>query len=316
LNQAAEPLVVVENLIFDYPGRRALADVAVTIDRGTITALVGPNGAGKTTLLNCIAALALPAAGHIRVDGIDVHEAPREAHKRMGYLADFFGLYAELSVTRCLDYRARSLGIPADRRANAVRHAAERLGIADRLKERAGTLSRGLRQRLAIAQAIIHEPPLVLLDEPAAGLDPAARLSLSAVFRELQAQGMTLVVSSHILAELQDYSTHMLVIDEGRVVEHRPVGDAAAPGGRRAVRVRLAVADARFAETMRAIDPAATFDEDGLEARVTVPGDAAGDADLLRRLVELGLPVVEFGPAGEGLQDAYLALLKRNGDAA
>ena len=316
MNEAVEPLVVVENLIFDYPGRRALADVSLTIDRGTITALVGPNGAGKTTLLNCIAALALPAAGHIRVDGIDVHKAPREAHTRMGYLADFFGLYAELSVKRCLDYRARALGIPADLRTGAIVRAAERLGIADRLKERAGTLSRGLRQRLAIAQAIIHEPPLVLLDEPAAGLDPAARLSLSAVFRELQAQGMTLVVSSHILAELQDYSSHMLVIDNGRVIEHRPVGDSATPGGRRAVRVRIAASDTRFAETMRAIDPAAFVTEDGLEARVTVPGDVAGDAELLRRLVELGLPVVEFGPAGEGLQDAYLALLKRNGDAA
>ena len=316
MNETVEPLVVVENLIFDYPGRRALADVSLTIDRGTITALVGPNGAGKTTLLNCIAALALPAAGHIRVDGIDVHEAPRNAHARMGYLADFFGLYAELSVKRCLDYRARALGIPADLRAGAIVRAAERLGLADRPKERAGTLSRGLRQRLAIAQAIIHEPPLVLLDEPAAGLDPAARLSLSAVFRELQAQGMTLVVSSHILAELQDYSSHMLVIDNGRVIEHRPVGDTATPGGRRAVRVRIAASDARFAETMRAIDPTALVTEDGLDARVTVPGDVAGDAELLRRLVELGLPVVEFGPAGEGLQDAYLALLKRNGDAA
>jgi ABC-2 type transport system ATP-binding protein len=311
-----DPLVVVENLIFDYPGRRALADVSLAIGRGTITALVGPNGAGKTTLLNCIAALALPAAGHVRVNGIDVHEAPREAHAHMGYLADFFGLYGELSVRRCLDYRARTLGIPAERRADAVRRAAERLGIVDRLKERAGTLSRGLRQRLAIAQAIIHEPPLVLLDEPAAGLDPAARLSLSAVFRELQAQGMTLVVSSHILAELQDYSTHMLVIDDGRVVEHRPVGDATTDGGRRTLRIRLARTDARLVETVRAIDPAASIDEAGIEAHLTIAGERAADADLLRRLVELGLPVAEFGPAGEGLQDAYLALLKRNGDAA
>jgi ABC-2 type transport system ATP-binding protein len=308
-----EPLVVAENLIFDYPGRRALADVSLSIGRGTITALVGPNGAGKTTLMNCIAALALPAAGRVLVDGIDVHEAPRRAHARMGYLADFFGLYGELTVKRCLSYRARALGIPADRRAAAIKRAAERLGLEDRLKERAGTLSRGLRQRLAIAQAIIHEPPLILLDEPAAGLDPAARLSLSAIFRELQANGMTLIVSSHILAELQDYSTHMLVIDDGRVVEHRAVGVAGAAGGRRPVRIRLAVADVRLGETVRAIDPAAQVDTDGIEARLTAIGGPSAEADLLRRLVELGLPVAEFGPDGEGLQDAYLALLKREG---
>lgn len=312
----SEPLVVVENLIFDYPGRRALANVSLSIGHGTITALVGPNGAGKTTLLNCIAALALPAAGRVLVDGIDVHEAPRVAHARMGYLADFFGLYGELSVKRCLAYRARALGIPAAQRAHAIERAAERLGLADRLKDRAGTLSRGLRQRLAIAQAIIHEPPLILLDEPAAGLDPAARLSLSAIFRELQANGMTLVVSSHILAELQDYSTHMLVIDDGRVVEHRAVGASAGGDGRRPVRIRLAVTDARLGETVRAIDPSAQIDADGIEARLTTTGGAAAEADLLRRLIELGLPVAEFGPDGDGLQDAYLALLNREGGPA
>jgi ABC-2 type transport system ATP-binding protein len=316
VSDIAEPLVVVENVIFDYPGRRALADVSLTIERGTITALVGPNGAGKTTLLNCIAALALPAAGHVRVDGIDVHAAPRKAHARMGYLADFFGLYSELSVRRCLDHRARALGIPHDRRAAAIAKAAERLGIADRLKERAGTLSRGLRQRLAIAQSIIHEPPLVLLDEPAAGLDPAARLSLSAVIRDLQASGMTLVVSSHILAELQDYSSHMLVIDNGRVVEHRAVGAGSDGGDKRMLRIRLAVADTRLAETIAAIDPDGVVDAESVEARLSVIGGANVEADLLRRLIELGLPVAEFGPAGEALQDAYLALLKRTGGAA
>ena len=310
------PLVTVENLTFDYPGRRALADVSLAIDRGTITALVGPNGAGKTTLLNCIAALALPAAGRVTVDSIDVHREPREAHARMGYLADFFGLYNELTVRRCLDYRARALRIPAAQRAAAIDRAAARMGLADRMNERAGTLSRGLRQRLAIAQAIIHEPPLVLLDEPAAGLDPAARLSLSAVFRELQASGMTLIVSSHILAELQDYSTHMLVIDHGRVAEHRALESAAGPSGRRAIEIRLATAHPKLGEAARAIDPSATVDETGTEARLTVGGGPEAEADILRRLIELGLPVASFGPVEEGLQDAYLALVNRGNGAA
>jgi len=308
-HDAVGPLVTVENLVFDYPGRRALADVSLTIERGTITALVGPNGAGKTTLLNCIAALALPAAGHVIVDGIDVHAAPRRAHQRMGYLADFFGLYRELTVRRCLDYRARALGIDSTHRAAAIERAAARMGIVDRLNDRAGTLSRGLRQRLAIAQTIIHEPPFVMLDEPASGLDPAARVSLSAVFRELRDAGMTLVVSSHILAELEDYSTHMLVIDNGRVVEHRALTGTDV-GQRRLLHIRLVAPDARLDAIVAEIDPNGIVELAGLEARFGIEGGPAEEAALLRRLIEAGLAVAAFGPVSGGLQDAYPALLR------
>jgi ABC-2 type transport system ATP-binding protein len=308
VRETVAPLVTVENLVFDYPGRRALADVSLAIERGTITALVGPNGAGKTTLLNCIAALALPAAGRITVDGIDVHAAPRRAHKRMGYLADFFGLYRELTVRRCLDYRARALRIDPAKRAAAIDRAATRMGLTDRLGDRAGTLSRGLRQRLAIAQTIIHEPPFVMLDEPASGLDPAARASLSAVFRELRDAGMTLVVSSHILAELEDYSTHMLVIDGGRVVEHRALGVDGAR--RRLLHVRLAVPDARLDAMVAEVDAECMIDAAGLEARFRLEGGHAAEADLLRKMIETGLAVAEFGPSDGNLQDAYLELLR------
>jgi len=214
-------MIQVEHLIFDYPGHRALDDVSFTIAPQTITALVGPNGAGKTTLLRCLAALDRPGAGRVLLEELDVHDAPREAHKRMAFLPDFFGVYDDLTVRQCLSHRARAHDVPRERRSAAVQRAAERLGIADRMKDYAGTLSRGLKQRLAIAQAIIHEPRVALLDEPAAGLDPEARHSLAAVFRELRADGMTLIVSSHILAELEDYSTHLLAIRDGRIVDLR-----------------------------------------------------------------------------------------------
>src|SRR5262245_20141328 len=218
-----------ENLTFDYPVHRALSDISFAIEPGTITALVGPNGAGKTTLLRCLAALDRPGAGRVRLDAIDVHETPRAAHERMAFLPDFFGVYDDLMVRQCLDYKARAHGVPGERRRAAIGAAAERLGIADRLNDFAGTLSRGLKQRLAIAQAIIHAPQLALLDEPAAGLDPEARYSLAAVFRGLRADGMTLIVSSHILAELEDYSTDLLPIRDGGNVEHRALQEAAPP---------------------------------------------------------------------------------------
>jgi len=184
-------MIRVADLTFDYPTRRALEAVGFEIAAGSVTALVGPNGAGKTTLLRCLAGLDQPMSGRIEVHGVDVLAEPREAHEHMGYLSDFFGLYEELTVRRGLEYMARSRGSSA---AGAP-EVAVRLGLGGYLDEPAGQLSRGLRQRLAIAQAIVHRPAVLLLDEPASGLDPEARLRLGELFIELRDAGMTLLVS-------------------------------------------------------------------------------------------------------------------------
>src|SRR5262249_3328121 len=181
------------------------------------------------------------------LEELDVHEGPREAHKRMALLPDFFGVYDDLTVRQCLGYRARAHDVPGERRRAAIERAAEQLGIADRMKDYAGTLSRGLKQRLAIAQAIIHEPRVAMLDEPAAGLDPEARYSLAAVFRGLRADGMTLIVSSHILTELEDYSTNVLAIRDGRIVDLRALQQTEAGEASVAMQLRLAAPDQRIA---------------------------------------------------------------------
>ncbi len=302
-------MITVENLVFDYPGLRALDGVSFAIAPGTITALVGPNGAGKTTLLRCIAALDTPNEGRVTVAGLDVHAEPRESHRRMGFLPDFFGLYDELTVARCLDYRAAAQLVPAAERPRLVERAAQRLGLADRMQQKAGTLSRGLRQRLAIAQAIIHEPKVTLLDEPAAGLDPEARHELSAVLRQLRDSGITLVVSSHILAELEDYSTDMLMLSRGRVIEHRPIGGPAA-GGVRTVRLVLAAESDRLAAVLAAVEGIAGLRVDGRTAEFSLPDDPQRHHAVLRLLIAADLPVISFGPERADLQDAYLARVR------
>jgi ABC-2 type transport system ATP-binding protein len=304
-------MIQAEHLIFDYPGHRALDDVSFTIAPQTITALVGPNGAGKTTLLRCLVALDRPGAGRVMLEELDVHEAPREAHKRMAFLPDFFGVYDDLTVRQCLGYRARAHGMPRERRRAAVERAAERLGIADRMKDYAGTLSRGLKQRLAIAQAIIHEPRVALLDEPAAGLDPEARYSLAAVFRELRADGMTLIVSSHILAELEDYSTHLLAIRDGRIVDLRALQEAEAGEAPVPMQVRLAIPDQRIGPLLTNIAGVTDVAVDTRLARFCLAGGAPAQHALLKRLIDEGLPVTEFAPVQSSLQDSYLALMRR-----
>jgi ABC-2 type transport system ATP-binding protein len=306
-------MIVVEHLVFDYPGLRALDDVSVTIPAGAVTALVGPNGAGKTTLMRCIAALDQPFSGRVTVDGIDVHAEPRLAHARMGFLPDFYGLYDELTVAQCLAYRAGAQGVPAADRPRLVELVAARLAIADRLDQKAGTLSRGLRQRLAIAQAIIHEPKVVLLDEPASGLDPEARHGLAAVLRQLRAEGMTLIVSSHILAELADYSTEMLMIDKGRVVEHGAVGRAADGDGRVPMLLTLAAPDDRLGDVLGAIAGVSAAAVDGATARFLLAGDAAARHLVLKALIAADLPVAGFAVAETSLQDTYLARMRGAG---
>jgi ABC-2 type transport system ATP-binding protein len=295
-------MIEIRDLVFEYPGHRALAGVSLTIVQNSITALVGPNGAGKTTMLRCVAALETAYSGRVAIDGLDTREAPRAIHARLGYLPDFFGLYDALTVRRCLHYAARAHGIGASAAAGAAEVAAGRVGLSDRMEQAAGQLSRGLRQRLAIAQTIVHQPKVLLLDEPAAGLDPKARRDLSQLLLSLRDSGMTLVVSSHILAELEDYSDRMVIVDHGRIVGGESI--ALKTGAR----LRIVLAAPReglkdFLEGQGARILEATSDQ----AVVGMNADAAARARLLAALVEAGFAVADFTEDARVLEDVYFA---------
>jgi ABC-2 type transport system ATP-binding protein len=296
-------IVAVEDLVFDYPLKRALHAVSIEIEAGGVTAVVGPNGAGKTTLLRCIAGLDRPSSGAIHVDGVDVLAEPRTAHRRVGFLQDFFGLYDSLSVARCLDYTARARAVPAAEREARIGWAAELLGLSDRMGDRASTLSRGLRQRLAIAQTIIHRPPVLLLDEPAAGLDPEARDGLAALFRTLRDGGCTLLVSSHILAELEDYSTDMVIVEGGRIISHAKLNATAGQPGRQEIEIRFSRPVEQTALKIAWPDIAQPDSQTALAG--IADSDAARSA-LLRAMLDAGLPVLSFGPRQMDLSRFYL----------
>jgi ABC-2 type transport system ATP-binding protein len=302
-------MLTVQNLDFEYPGVRALKNVSFSVPRGSITAVVGPNGAGKTTLLRCIAALDEPLSGRIVLDGVDVQEEPRLCHQSLGYLSDFFGLYEDLTVERCLHYTALAHAIPDERRRATITTAATRVDLGDRLGQKAGALSRGLRQRLAIAQAIIHEPKMLLLDEPASGLDPEARSALAGLFRSLRDQGMTLLVSSHILAELEEYSTDMLILQAGELVGQRSIRApeaAAIP-----LHVLLSAPFPKLASFLAGIDGVSDVRTDGNGCRFRFSGGVDGRRLLLKMLVDAGAPVYAFGEARADMQREYLDAVKQ-----
>lgn len=213
-------LIKVEHLTFDYPDKRALNEIHFELIPNTITALVGPNGAGKSTLMRCMAALDFPAQGRVWLNNLNVFEDPRKAHTFIGYLPDTYGLYEDLTVYQCLKYQAMAHKLSADIQEERIQEAAKSLQIEEFLQTETGTLSKGQKQRVAIAQTLIHHPKILLLDEPASNLDPEARYHLSEVFKNLQALGTTLLVSSHILSELEDYCTHMIVLREGKLMNY------------------------------------------------------------------------------------------------
>lgn len=299
-------MIEVRDLVYEYPGHRALHGVNLSVAQGAITALVGPNGAGKTTLLRCMAALEAPYEGRVVIDGLDTRDAPRAIHARLGYLPDFFGLYDSLSVRRCLHYAARAHGIAPGLAAQAARDAAARVGLSDRMEQQAGALSRGLRQRLAIGQSIVHQPRVLLLDEPAAGLDPQARRDLSQLLLSLKAGGMTLVVSSHILAELQDYSDRMIIVDHGRIAGGETIALHEATA-----RLRIALAEPRDGlQEFLASQSTQVLQADNSRALVALAGDVTERAALLAALVHAGFAVSEFGEEKTDLEDVYFSKVR------
>ncbi len=295
----------------EYGDVVAVKDVNFTVPRGAVMALVGPNGAGKSTLLKMLAAVLEPTRGTAVVDGVDVNERPRDVHSVVGFLPDFFGLYEELAVGEYLEYFAKAYRVPRARQAEVVARALADVGLADKAGAAVQALSRGMRQRLAIARTLLHEPELLLLDEPASGLDPESRHELQKLFTRLAKAGKTLVVSSHILTELEDYCTHVAILREGTLIACGSLAEVSASlVMKRRVRVRAAEGQNAAHDILRSA---------GVEGLASGAGGssftfAGGDAELaalLKRLMDGGVKVAFFGEEGGGIQDTYLASLEK-----
>ncbi len=306
--------IAVHKLSFEYPGVKALSEVSFSIEPASVTALVGPNGAGKSTLLRCIAGLDRPLLGSIELAGVDVLEQPRLAHRRLGYLADFYGLYDALSVRRALSYMAAAHDVAERDIAGTVERTAKRLEIDELLERRCGELSRGQRQRVALGQALVHAPPVLLLDEPAAGLDPEARHALARLFTRMHDEGMTLLVSSHILAELDEYSSHMLVLRGGQLIEHRALAGGAAEPVRR-LRLGFVSPVPDLTAVIAGMNGVRMLENAGQNALLELTGNDRVQAEVLRMLVERGLPVTRFSEERENLHASYLRTVGTHGAA-
>ena len=303
-------MIEVKNLIYDYPGTRALNDISFNITKGAITALVGPNGSGKTTLLKCLATLLAPEQGKIIIDDYDIQEKPYSLKKDIGFLQDFFGLYDNLTIEQSLTYFGLAYKLPKADIQGKIDFLCSKLSLNDK-KIKIRKLSRGMRQRVAIAQAIIHSPKLLLLDEPASGLDPESRYELGKLFIELNTLGMTLIVSSHILAELDQYATDMLVIRNGYIIDHTKINELKDNEDESLIVLNLSEYVPDLEARIRSFADVSDAIVGEKNANVKLRGGNNSRQNFLKFLVEQGIPLIDYHIEKQNIQEQYLNTINR-----
>ncbi|MGH9150135.1 MAG: ABC transporter ATP-binding protein [Acidimicrobiales bacterium] len=287
---AAAPAIRTRGLTKRYGNLFAVRDLDLDVPRGAVFGLIGPNGAGKSTTMAIVASLLSPTAGSVQVAGADPARDPAAVRRAMGYMPDVVGVYDNLRVGEYLEFFAAAHRLPPSTWPRLVGGLLELVDLAAKRDAMVDSLSRGMKQRLSLARALVHDPEVLVLDEPASGLDPRARVELRNLLGELRSMGKTILISSHILAELDEMCTHVAIIEAGRLVASgSPAELQSQVASARSVRVVLA----------------------GGEERQYPVGDEADQQALLRRLVvDEGLAVVEFTATGDGLEALFLKLTK------
>ena len=264
----------------------------LVVPAGEVFGLVGPNGAGKTTTLKMICGLLAPTAGRVTVHGIDVEREPEAAQGLIGYLADFFFLYDDLKVWEYLDYFAHAYKMPRPSIAARTDDALRTLGLEDKRDAFIAGLSRGMKQRLGIARAILHNPPVLVLDEPAVGLDPKSRTDFKALVKRLHGQGKTVFITSHLLADLEEMCTSVAIIEKGRVLRVGRIAEIIrASGAVRRVRIRITSPAFPLAAWLRAQPWVSHVAPDGAGVRFEFAGGETELAALVKALVLEGAGV-------------------------
>jgi ABC-2 type transport system ATP-binding protein len=218
-------IIEIKNLTITYNGRRAVDDLSLNVEKGDIFGFVGPNGAGKTSTIRVMATLLEPRRGDILVGGHSVKNAPTEVQKQIGYMPDIFGVYNDMLVWEYLDFFGACYQIPEDERQTLINDLLELVDLSERRNDDIQRLSQGMKQRLSLARTLLHDPNVLLLDEPASGLDPRARVEIRELLRELAKMGKTIFFSTHILADVTEICTRVAILEEGKLVAYGAIDD-------------------------------------------------------------------------------------------
>jgi ABC-2 type transport system ATP-binding protein len=301
----------VQHLRKEYRNLTAVRDLSFQLEQGDIFGFIGPNGAGKTTTIKILATLLRPTAGRATIDGIDVVRDPEAVRSIIGYMPDFFGVYDDIKVWEYLDFFAAAYKIPRVKRPGIIDDVLELTDLSVKKEAYVEELSRGMKQRLCLAKTLIHDPKVLLLDEPASGLDPRARIEIKELLKELKSMGKTIIISSHILPELADFCNKIGIIEQGELVVS---GEVQA--------IMQQVSGAHIYELKVAEDPEGAIevltvrdDVRGVKPvdgalRIEYLGDPASIHELLRDLLVAGLKVQSFNPQETDLEDIFMKVTR------
>lgn len=306
-------IVVVRNLRRSFGSIEAVRDLSFRLPRGRVTGFIGANGAGKTTTMRLMATLDIPNGGRIEIDGVDVLENPAHARHSIGWMPDAYGNYQDTTVWEYLDFFARAFGYAGrerERRVDEVMDFADLHGLSERP---ANTLSKGMGQRLCLARSLIHDPPVLILDEPAAGLDPKARIEFKHLIRLLAEEGKTVFISSHILTELAEMCDSLLFIDDGKLV-HEGSAESLMHGDTPGIAYAIEIAGSpETLEEWAALHPNATLIEIRKRGALirfdhTEPEEISG---VLKQMLDDGIRVTDFHRERRKLEDAFVDMLEK-----
>jgi ABC-2 type transport system ATP-binding protein len=306
------PLVELVNLRKEYKNLVAVKGLSLTLEPGDIFGFIGPNGAGKTTTIKMLATLLEPTSGIARVDGIDVADNPEAVRSVIGYMPDAFGVYDDFKVWEYLDFFAAAYKVPRVDRPGLIDMALELTTLTVKKDAYVDELSRGMKQRLCLAKTLIHDPKVLLLDEPASGLDPRARIEIKELLKELKSMGKTIIVSSHILPELADFCTSVGIIERGEMIVAGPIEAIMQQVlGGRILEIRVPDIDRQKAsDLLPAVEHVRGVKLIGETLRVDYSGTLDDQSDVLLALIHGGVRVQSFAEQDTDLEDIFLRVTK------
>ena len=304
---ARKTMIVFDGLHRYFGSTKAVNDVSFEVGAGQVFGYIGPNGAGKTTSMRILATLDLPTRGDAEVDGFSVVEDPDRVRRRLGFMPDYFGTYPNTSVQEYLDFFARAYGLRGGERLRALRHVMGFTKLEDLAHKPITSLSKGMKQRLCLGRTMIHDPAVLVLDEPAAGLDPRARIQLREMIRQLADDGKTILVSSHILTELAEMCDTVGIIEQGRLLAVGSVDDIQARHEKqRTVRTVVLGGAGALAEWLALRSDVRVDTTSGEEIIFSHDGGLDADAALLKEMIQAGFSIAQFGSHETSLEDVFM----------
>lgn len=302
-------MLVIKNLEKSYGNFKALNGLNLEIEKGEIFGFIGPNGAGKSTTMKIVSGLLSPDSGEVYVDGIDAIKNNKELKDKIGYMPDFFGVYDNLRAIEYLEFYASIYGIVGEEARKLSMDLLELVNLQDKWDANVDGLSRGMKQRLCLARCLVHNPELLILDEPASGMDPRARFEMKGILKNLKEMGKTIIVSSHILSELGEICTRIGIIKNGSIVCEGTVEEVMLrASGTAPINITVMEDPEKAIEVLKQIPDVKEISLDGNEVTASVAGGEKEAKEILKALVTQDVSVIGFAKAVGNLEDVFIQI--------